>query len=96
MDVTFAGKILWDAEPSAASYVAQSRNGGGTVIQSIATSTLELSVQDLILGGGFLPGQTFRVEVASVDAFANQGTFSPMITFTLVSPPAPTNIRAVG
>lgn len=96
MTVTFAGKILWDAEPSASSYVAQSRNNAGTILNTVPVSGTEVLVDDLLSGSSLGVGDDFRVEVASVDSFGNQGAFSSLVTFTLQAPPPPTNIRSEG
>lgn len=96
MDVTFAGKILWDPVASADSYVAQSRNNAGTLLNTVPTSLAEVSVQELVANSSLTAGDTLRVEVASVDSFGNQGSFSPLVSFTLVAPPPPSNIRAEG
>lgn len=96
MTVTFGGKILWDPVASAVSYVAQSKNNGGSILNTVPTANTEVPVQDLVAGAGLNPGDTFRVEVASVDSFGNQGSFSALVTFTLQAPPAPENIRAEG
>lgn len=93
MDVAFGGKIIWDAVATASSYKVRARTTANLLINELDVVATEALVADLIAGGGLIVGQTFRVEVASVDSFGNVGTFSPQESFVLIVPPYPTNIR---